>query len=494
MNHNIRPIKSIFYLFTIILLYSCSEKKMENDHDETIALKSVTVNLLAPITQKWMGLGYNQYPIPRKPDGNDDLEWTINNWNLTIQRIEQINPSLVRMPVYRQWFDKDGSMKNYQWDSPEMKSFFRFMDYYQSKGIGIKTGFWNESHNFSSMPNYYKSTGENSFTQLQIDFLNYLLKVKKYTNIEWYTPTNEPKGAGITFDTWSTAIRNLSKALKENSLPETILTGSDSWDEWTPWAAQHNSNQLYSYEQHYYLNQENTFLVSGNLEKDLKKIVSSIKQHDPSNKPFFLGEVGFAPSTGGVVDYWYKISPTPTLNPTSSSYGLNAIDYVIQMANAGVSSGLAWALDGFDMGKDCGMWQITGINGGVKLRPWYYTWSTLSRILPKGGEIYPLHCDNDKIRGMAYCLDQKNNNYRWSFVLINYNNEDVEMELKIPNYGASEFIRYNYTMGTTGDGQSLRLPSFKEKIKNMHQGFKMKIPKHGALLLSNIESEPVHKL
>jgi hypothetical protein len=495
MNYTFAIHRTVFYFLGAIIFFSCSKSESDNSNKtEDKMLEKIKLNVLPVIPQKWMGLGYNQYPIPRKNDGSNDVEWKINDWNLTIQRIEQIKPSLVRMPVYRQWFDKDGSMKNYQWDSPEMKSFFRFMDYYQSKGIGIKTGFWNESHNFSSMPEYYKSSGANSFAQLQIDFLNYLIKEKKYTNIEWYTPTNEPKGSGISFDIWSTAIRNLFDALKENGLPTNILTGSDSWDDWTPLAAQHNSNELSSYEQHYYINQDISFLIEGKLEDEFKKIVSSIKQHDASNKPIFLGEIGFAASNGGVIDYWYKIAPIPELNPTSSSYGFYAIDYVIQMANSGISSGLAWSLDGFDMEKESGMWQNIDKNNNTRLRPWYYAWSTLSRIMPKGGEIYPLRASGNKIRGLAYCLDKGNNNYNWTFVIINYENEDVEVELNIPNYSGSEFIRYNYSKGTTGDGQLLRLPSFKENIESIHKGFTIKVPKQGTLLLSNVESEPVRKL
>jgi hypothetical protein len=55
-------------------------------------------------------------------------------------------------------------------------------------------------------------------------------------------------------------------------------------------------------------------------------------------------------------------------------YALNYIDYAIQLMRSKASDDLVWGLDGFDYNKNAGMWNNAGSNGGMNLRPWYYTW------------------------------------------------------------------------------------------------------------------------
>jgi hypothetical protein len=95
------------------------------------------------------------------------------------------------------------------------------------------------------------------------------------------------------------------------------------------------------------------------------------------------------------------------------------LDYGIQVARSGESGALAWSLDGYDYGKDPGMWNIAGNNGGIKLRPWYYSWSLLCRYFPAGGTIYPINFNSNLARGVAIekkVLDQSH----WTFAFVNW--------------------------------------------------------------------------
>ena len=53
----------------------------------------------------WEGFGYNQWGFARESDGNTFKPWSDDLWKTTTERILAIKPSLVRLPVIRDWAD-----------------------------------------------------------------------------------------------------------------------------------------------------------------------------------------------------------------------------------------------------------------------------------------------------------------------------------------------------------------------------------------------------
>ncbi len=157
-------------------------------------------------------------------------------------------------------------------------------------------------------------------------------------------------------------MRNTYQGFLAANLPITKFTGADSWEEWTSFAATYNNKELSAYDHHYYLNSGINQVIYGDLEEQFKIEVGNIRRIDMGNKPVFLSEVGF--TTTSELDYWFVLNPIPSLTPKTFTYGLLALDYGIQVARSGESGALAWSLDGYDYGKDPGMWNIAGNNGG----------------------------------------------------------------------------------------------------------------------------------
>lgn len=472
----------IILTFLYFLIISCKQNDLVNPILKT--------SISSSLSTKWIGFGYNQDPLDRDQRGHDVGNWDEARWNLTKDRISQIRPSFVRIVLYRHWFNPSGIVGQYEWESPAMRSLYKVLAFYQDKNIPVMTGLWQSTLDFQDNVPFYTSVGEASFQKLQVDMFRQLFVSKGFQNLTLYTPTNEPKGMGMDFQKWSLMMRNTYQAFADAKLPLSIFTGADSWDEWTLSAAIYNKNELSAYDHHYYLNSGINQVIYGQLEEQFRSEVANIHRYDNSNKPVFLSEVGFASTDK--IDYWYVSNPIPSLNPTTTEYGLLALDYGIQVARSGESGALAWSLDGYDYGKDPGMWNIAGNNGGTFLRPWYYSWSLLCRYFPAGGKVYPINFSSKMVRGVALEKEGSDKSH-WTFAFVNWENKEVETFFSIPNFKGGDFIKFQMTESSSGDGFALSLPKENAKINSLQNGFSITIPARGGVLITSMENSPIAK-
>jgi hypothetical protein len=483
-----RLLKYDFYVITLsFLLFFVSCRK-----NEPITNQIVNLTISNSKTTTWLGFGYNQYPIDRNSEGVDMDVWDNSHWDLMIERAAYIKPSLVRINLYRYWFNPSGVVGDYNWNSTRMISLYKVLDYYKSKNIPVMTGLWQSTLNGGDNTPFYTTYGENSFQKLQVDLFQQLFSVKGYTNIKWYTPTNEPKGMGMDFQKWSIMIRNAFNGFSTANLPLNVFCGADSWEEWTSSAASFNKAELSGYDHHYYLNSGFNQVINDSLEQQFEKEVTTITNIDNSNKPVFLSEAGFSSASDGAIDYWYKLNPIPEINPSTTKYALLAFDYGLQVARSGESGALAWSLDGFDYGKDPGMWNLSGNNGGIQLRPWYYSWSLLCRYFPSGGIIYPINFKSSSIRGLA--LEQRiQNKSHWTFAFINWGDLEVETKVSVPFFKGGEFSKFQLSLNSSGDGELLSLPKENINIISLNDGVLLNIPPSAGILITSMDNSPISK-
>jgi hypothetical protein len=475
-----KKIHSFYITISLLLVLVSCQKANVSGVGET--LHSTVSN---PLTTPWIGFGYNQDPLDHTKDGQNTGVWNNAHWNVTMERMNYLKPSLVRIVLYRYWFNPSGVVGNYDWDSPYMLSVYQVLDYYKAKNIPVMTGLWQSTLDHNDHVPFYTTQGDSSFQQLQVDLFQHLYNVKGYHNIRWYTPTNEPKGMGMDFQTWSVMMINTYNGFSAANLPLSLFCGADSWDDWTALAAQLNQHELSGYDHHYYLNSGIDQLISGSLALQFENEVATIHQIDPTNKPVFLSEAGFMASSS--IDYWFAQNPIPTINPTTTTYGLLALDYGIQVACSGESGALAWSLDGYDYGKDPGMWNIAGNNGGIQLRPWYYAWSLLCRYFPAGGVIYPIRFASSSVRGVALKQTVADKSY-WSFAFVNWGTAEVQTIFSIPNVKGGDFTQFILSASSSGDGTSLSLPKENVTIQSFNDGVLIKIPASGGLIMTSMES------
>ena len=246
----------------------------------------------------WEGFGYNQWGFARESDGNTFKPWSDDLWKTATERILAIKPSLVRLPVIRDWFNKDDDGNNlpigtYNWDSKYMQAYFKIMDLYKEHDIKVMSGFWGVGYNGEDYKQFYTT---DECAQLQADLIENLFRTKGYDKIiTSYAPSNEPLGVGISYEDWSTMIKKLYAELEKRGLPTNFLSGADSWNDWIWKPAQYNADQLSAYDFHNYLNDtpDDTYnqLYNRTIETTFANYLANVYKYDNSNKPVHVSEM-----------------------------------------------------------------------------------------------------------------------------------------------------------------------------------------------------------
>lgn len=460
-------------------------------------LFSQTVSVIEKeLTGPWLGFGYNQWGHARMEDGVTFKPWDDALWNMTENRIKAIKPALVRLPLMREWFNMDDAgnelpIGTYNWESKYMKAFYKSMDLYKNENMAVLSGLWHSAYEPGGKEpiDFYISKGENGFARLQADLIDYLVNTKGYTNIKFYTPTNEPLGSISDFNVWKTMMKNLHEELTNRGLPTNILIGADSWGDWTWLPARENKNELIGYDFHNYLNDtpDDTFtlLFERNLEKNLTNTINRIYSEDNTNKPVIVSEM--APIGVGYID-WPVVDAPAHCKIDTYEYGLNFAEYGIQLMRAGAASGLAWGLDGFDQNKNAGMWNNAGTYGGMKLRPWYYTWQLMCRYFPAGSVI--LKMSEQENRKDLRIVGAKINTNDYTFAITNRRtdalSEKQQITIKAPGTNKTFYV-YTYSQNNYGNGVDLSLSYETIQTENLNDhGITLEISSETCIILTTL--------
>lgn len=432
---------------------------------------------VSPTGHPWLGYGLNEYPVMR--NGSDaDAAWTTANLNLTTSRLSYIKPGLTRINFYRDWFNPSGVVGTYDWTSSiQLQDTWQILNYYKAQGYAVQVGVWHDVDHSTDDATFYTSTG---FATLQADLVNELIKVKGYTNIKFYSATNEPNLSRYNSTQWATMISNLHAAFQSRGLPTSLLVGPDTGGySWTGTASQNQRQYLSGYEYHNYPNAGT--VTSGGLINGLNSDVSGVDTNDTGNKPVYLAEMGVTNPDSGT---------NPPIN--SYAYGLDMFDYGIQAAIAGESSAMAWCVDGFDYHKNCGMWDISGLNGGTTLRPWFYSWSLLNRYFPSNATIYRMNAPAN-VRIVAASVPAGTKDH-WSFALVNQNTTDQSVILQVPGWGSGSFNEYVYSSGgnpTDGNGFPVPTARINTASGGLAQGLTVNVPAGSGVVLTTLDGSPL---
>lgn len=467
-------------LFTAIASMMCTV--------DSLAFESIVEQELQT---PWEGFGYNQWGFARESDGNTYKPWDDELWKTTEERILAIRPSLVRLPVIRDWFNKDDEgnklpVGTYNWDSKYMQAYFKIMDLYKEHDIKVMSGFWGVAFNGEDQTAFYTT---DECAQLQADLIEYLFKTKGYDKIiTSYAPTNEPLGSGMPYENWSIMIKKLKAELEKRGLPTNFLSGADSWGDWIWKPAEVNANELSAYDFHNYLNDTpddtHNQLYNRTIETTFANNLANISKYDSSNKPIHVSEM--APIGVPFIDWPIADAPAHCRIDTYE-YALGFWDYGIQLARSGMASGLAWALDGLEQNKNAGMWNNAGTYGGMTLRPWYYTWQLMCRYFPRGAKILKMSelegRKDVRILGARIGADD------YSFVVVN---RRMDMESKTQSVTfkvdcSKPVYIYRFNRNNCGDGAALSLPY--EKIDNttLSAGVTVEVPMEEGVFITTME-------
>ncbi|MGZ0655467.1 carbohydrate binding domain-containing protein [Coraliomargarita sp. W4R72] len=276
--------------------------------------------------------------------GNLKHGWTEKELTNREERIKWMNPHQIRMFFWvYEWMPRDFMTNEaykdpsypipYKWDSPEMKSKLRTLQFYKDQGININAinvvwlthNFWQEDELVIR-----------AFT----DLMSYLIKEKGFDNINLFTLCNEPNlsfGAeGGSFDDYVDIQLRTMKSLKAAGLNLKLVTSDDGNN--SAWFDRVVQNDALYAEASYFASHRYIQFPEANrshFDRFFTNRMNSFAART-DKKPFIVTEFGFQhKDVGNHVD-----------NPFTYDYdyALNAADFMIEGFQHGTAGYSIWTL------------------------------------------------------------------------------------------------------------------------------------------------------
>lgn len=414
---------------------------------------TVTVDLKATLVDPFMGLGVQWDPYDYPPSEPA--------WKLTLSRLDFMKPAFFRVmwvaDKYCLGFD-EGAQPQYVWDLGEAKvqeqlgPLFAILDYAQSRGIDVMLGEWNPPRNIAGPQ-------DPRWARIIADFVKYLTAQKKYTVIRYYNFFNEPNGnwmwpAGkVDYAGWAAGMRLLRREFDARGLQGLPIAGPDNsgnW-EWLDRCAQELREQIGFWEMHWYVKDQE--LLDGDIEKLLRTKREMLLATDPqaAAKGLYMGEAGIIEG---------RVNGDQQPRVKGYDYGVLMADFVAQVARAGWMGASAWDLDDAmhvvngrlhpaipaDLTlKIWGFWNTQGTAMGhpedEAIRPWFYTWSLMSRLFPKGSRVAAVK-ESGFPAGLRTLAAGDANDV--SVMVVNDAGEPRTVTVRIPGWSGKKLVRYDY--------------------------------------------------
>lgn len=473
----------------------------------------ITVDAATPLCTNFLGFGvqWSAYPW---------FDLTDAEWQRVFDRLDFMRVPIVRVMLrsyrYCEGFDAQGN-PIYQWDSPHMKKLYRLLDYCQSRHVKVILGEWDIPSSNQDRPDmatdklqqYQMDENDPRWHRIIADELVHLRNVKHYTCIAYFNFLNEPnsKSSGsIPFDRWKSGITALNAEFARRGLakevaiigPDVTYLPHDGY--WIDLTVQQCPKEIAAYDFHYYAPAAD--LESGYLEKFCWMKKAYIDRFDPKgrSKPFFMGEAGM---TAGPVQPQGGSDSQPHIY--EHNYGVWMADYNVQCARAGMAGTIVWDLDdAMHINKDkdskwpdvtktlfkkWGFWNSLADEIGhpedANLRPWYFTWSLLSRSFPPG--CTTVNTSDTLVPGIRTLAGTRGKDV--SIALVNDSDQPQELSVTMPGRPkVPELLRYNYFADDRlVDTGGFPLPKEILKEADLQAGLNVCLPARSVVIFTSIK-------
>ncbi|MEV6599984.1 hypothetical protein AB0M36_24470 [Actinoplanes sp. NPDC051346] len=214
----------------------------------------------------------------------------------------------------------------------------------------------------------------------------------------------------------------------------TFPGGGGEVQDW--WLQSALDREVAQYEAHFYVHEVDILGTPPEYpEATLTETVKQLKKASNGGS-VILGETGMkAPGDDPNKDYNFAKEP---------AQAVRMADLAVQEARAGVDGAMAWCLDGYAAKTSCGMWEHYDPIDPKTLRPWFYTWSLLSRYLPAGTQMYA----PPQPTGVRVLKAKLPGDKGWTFVLVNRTNSTTRVSITAPT-GKIDLDKYVYSLGNT---------------------------------------------
>jgi hypothetical protein len=272
---------------------------------------------------------------------------------------------------------------------------------------------------------------------------------------------------------------------------------SGNW-EWLDRCAAELPREIGAWEMHWYA--KDAEVLGGEIEKLLTAKREMLRKTDPraGSKPLFVGESGLIEGkTNG--DQQPRVKEFP--------YGVMMADYVAQVARAGWQAALAWDLDdamhvntggrvtppGPRTLKIWGFWNTQGTAMGHPedegVRPWFYTWSLMSRLFPKGSRIVASRGGEDVagLRTLAAAW-QQGSGRRISVMVVNDAASARTVTVRVPGGERGALEEYHYfEQDRPADQNGYPAPAKRLPAADLAKGAEIELPAQGVVFLATTE-------
>jgi len=454
------------------------------------------------------GVQWSAYP------GRDISE---KSWERVLERIDFMKLNFIRLMVdgsdYCQTYPVGGKPV-YTFENEKIKRVLKVLDYCEKNGVAVILGEWDnprgKNKEVDPAKKQLKWDGINEtdprWTEMVGEFINYLVNIKKYTCIKYYNLGNEPNGYWMScesFETWRTSILNLQKELVKRGLKQKIkIVGPDcAWgNDWIKKIIDDKelAAAIDVYEVHWYATDEE--IENADFEKEMAYYRDYITQNDPNGKTkqFFMGEAGML--TG-------KNDFDQQKNIATFQYGVWMADFIVQSMRAGQAGLIAWDLDdamhtsgkpgkGNDITdynwKEWGFWDSFGEEKGkpelTNMRPWFYTWSLLSKYVPAGSQV--LKTSDSGIAGLRSTASKTfaNGKIEYTFVIVNESTEKRTINLVLNNVNDINLNHFNYFEADMPvDQHGFAVAKTVSKNVDLSKGTIIEMPSKGVVILTSLE-------
>jgi len=369
-------------------------------------------------------------------------------WKLITQRIKDLDIPIVRMMMQLKWCQADPNLTRWTWDTPQMKSVFRYLDFCQANGIHVILTDWGWAARGKDLAghNLYAKPSDMRYARGMAAYLKELIVKRKYTCIRYFVVGNEPDYELVRdhgMPEYVHMYANVDAALRQAGIRDKVkLMGPDMTgiEDLRKQAIDKVKSFVDAYDFHRYA------LVGETSNAGVRSPADSLWTH----LDMWRGEVDRRDPYGG--GKWLMVTEMGMGGGKTFGHPRNdTFDFAMDMADYGttlltcrIQAGIAWCLHDvyyFDtsFGKEfdkwimqLGMWQYHDKNW--KLRPWAQSFGLLIKHAPRGSIQAPVNGTPPRTPALSphRCAAVKRPDGGWSLFLVNRTNKDERFHLTLP--------------------------------------------------------------
>jgi hypothetical protein len=121
------------------------------------------------------------------------------------------------------------------------------------------------------------------------------------------------------------------------------------------------------------------------------------------------------------------------------------------------------------------------------MRPWFYTWSLLSKYVPRGSQI--MKTGESFVPGLRSTASKitLNGKTEYTFVIVNESTEKREVNLVLAKVKGVDLNQYNYFENDMPvDARGFAVAKRVIKSANLHKGIEIEMPSKGVIILTSL--------